>query len=368
MTRVELQSLRKEFRTPSGVEVAVDDISLEIADGEFVTFVGPSGCGKTTTLRCIAGLETPTSGRILFDGEDISNVPANKRNIGMMFQNIALYPHMTVRDNIGYPLKVRGVRKEPRAEQSREGAEMMQVGDLLEKYPGELSGGQRQRTALARTVVQEPRLFLMDEPLSDLDAKLKVEIRKEMQKIHRRLEITTIYVTHDQEEALTMSDKVVVMNDGDVEQIDTPDGLYTQPTNTFVAEFIGNPSMNFLDVGIESVDGSAVTISIDERSVTYEFDLPEQKSLDPEAILGFRPEAVELGSDNGDLDAEIVLIERIGDRLLVTLESAHGELRATVPAKARFQEGETVQVTIDKDRAHLFDAGSGELIAGGTDV
>jgi len=368
MTRVELQSLRKEFRTPGGIEVAVDDITLDIEDGEFVTFVGPSGCGKTTTLRCIAGLETPTSGQIRFDGEDISHVQAPKRNIGMMFQNIALYPHMTVRDNIAYPLKVRGVSKESRFEQSKEGAELMQVGDLLEKYPGELSGGQRQRTALARTVVQEPRLFLMDEPLSDLDAKLKVEVRKEMQKLHKRLGITTIYVTHDQEEALTMSDKVVVMNDGHVEQMDTPDGLYTHPANTFVAEFIGNPAMNFLTVDVESVDGESVVLSIDGAPHEFAFEVHDPDALGSTATLGFRPEAVSIGGEAGDLPAEVVLVERIGDRLLVTMDSDHGEIRATVSARDRVDEDGTVQLTIDKRRAHLFSVESGDLVAGGPDL
>lgn len=231
MSTISIRDLRKEFNVSSGTEVAVDDVSMDIEDGEFVTLVGPSGCGKTTTLRCIAGLEQPTSGQIIFDEQDVTDVPAEKRKLAMMFQNIALYPHMSIRDNIVYPLKVQGMPKEERYEKAREAATVMQIPDMLDKKPGDLSGGQRQRAALARTVVQDPIAFLMDEPLSDLDAKLKVEIRREILNVHARIGQPTIYVTHDQEEALTMSDRIAVMNDGRIEQFGTREEVYYYPNN-----------------------------------------------------------------------------------------------------------------------------------------
>ena len=367
MTAVELTRLRKEFTVPSGTEVAVDDIDLEIQESEFVTLVGPSGCGKTTTLRCIAGLETPTSGEIRFNGRDIVDVPANKRNISMMFQNIALYPHMTIRENIAYPLKVRAVPKGERNERAKEAAELMQVGDLLEKYPAELSGGQRQRAALARTWMQDPQLFLMDEPLSDLDAKLKVEIRKEIQRLHKKINRSTVYVTHDQEEAMTMSDRIVVMNGGKIEQVGTPDELYGSPANTFIAEFIGNPSMNFLSAEVVDRGTDTATLRIDGTEIENVYTDLDQLD-EGQVTLGVRPESVEITSDGDGLRGEILLIERIGDRLLVTIEGSQGEIRATTSVNQPFSEGEEVSIQFDRRSTHLFDAEAGTHLASGPDV
>ena len=360
---VTIENLRKEFSVIGGVEVAVNDISFEIGATEFVSLVGPSGCGKTTTLRCIAGLEAPTSGRILFGNRDVIDIPANKRNLAMMFQNIALYPHMTIMDNIAYPLKVRGVIKKERYEQARNAAEIMQIPNMLEKYPGELSGGQRQRAALARTIVQDPMAFLMDEPLSDLDAKLKVEVRKEIQRVHRRVERPTLYVTHDQEEAMTMSDRIAVMNNGDIEQIGTPEEMYSRPKNVFVAQFIGNPSMNFLDGSYDS-RGDIVTVSTNGNQFELDADLREEPTTE-EVMIGIRPEAVKLLDGNrGDFSGELQLVERIGDRILATVDgpTQDGEVRATVSADHSLNEGETVGMELNRDRVYFFDANSGEAI------
>ena len=360
---VTIENLRKEFKVIGGVEVAVDDISFEIGASEFVSLVGPSGCGKTTTLRCIAGLETPTSGRILFGNRDVIDVPANKRNLAMMFQNIALYPHMTIMDNIAYPLKVRGVIKKERYEQARNAAEIMQIQNMLEKYPGELSGGQRQRAALARTIVQDPMAFLMDEPLSDLDAKLKVEVRKEIQRVHKRVGRPTLYVTHDQEEAMTMSDRIAVMNNGDIEQIGTPEEMYSRPKNVFVAQFIGNPSMNFFD-GTHDPAADVVAVSASGNQFELEADLRREPTTG-EVTVGVRPESVRLlNEERGDFLGELQLVERIGDRILATVDgpTQDGEVRATVSADHSLDEGETVGMELNRDRVYFFDASTGEAI------
>ncbi|QLG29905.1 ABC transporter ATP-binding protein (plasmid) [Halorarum halophilum] len=360
---VTIDNLRKEFKVIGGVEVAVDDINFEIGENEFVSLVGPSGCGKTTTLRCVAGLETPTSGRILFGNRDVSDVPANKRNLAMMFQNIALYPHMTIKDNIAYPLKVRGVVKAERYDEAKKAAEIMQIPDMLEKYPGELSGGQRQRAALARTIVQDPSAFLMDEPLSDLDAKLKVEVRKEIQRVHKRVKNPTLYVTHDQEEAMTMSDRIAVMNDGRIEQIGTPEEMYSKPKNMFVAQFIGNPSMNFLDAEYDSSTHTVDMAAGDER-VRLSVNLDREPGSD-DVVVGVRPEAVSLLPDGqGDFSGRLQLVERIGDRILSTVDGPthDGEIRATVSADHDLEEGEIVGMELNRDRLYFFDAGTGDAV------
>lgn len=356
MAKVEIQTLRKEFSVPTGIETAVDDISFTIDDEEFISVLGPSGCGKTTTLRCIAGLETPTSGSVSFGGRDVTHLPANKRDIALMFQNIALYPHMTIRENIGYPLKVRHVKNEQRNSEVDRVAELMQISELLDKYPGELSGGQRQRAALARTIIQDPVVFLMDEPLSDLDAKLKAEIRKEIQRIHRQLQGTTIYVTHDQEEAMTMSDRIIVMNQGDIVQIGTPRELYIEPINKFVAQFIGNPSMNFIDVDVESRNRDSVDVSIDNTIYSLSMD-PNHDLTGSVVTVGFRPESVSFESSGNtvDIEAEVILTEYIGDRMLVTLEGSQGELRAAADPEIEVDEGEKTTISVAKSSIYLFD-------------
>jgi len=364
---IKLDALQKEYSVPDGTEVAVDGVNLEIGDKEFVSLVGPSGCGKSTTLRCIAGLETPTDGEIHLGDEDITDKPTNKRGLAMMFQNIALYPHMDIEENISYPLKVHGVSTDVQRKEAKRAAEIMQIGDLLKKYPGELSGGQRQRAALARTIVQEPGAFLMDEPLSDLDAKLKVEIRKEIQRVHARVERPTLYVTHDQEEAMTMSDRIVVMNDGIFEQMGTPDELYQEPVNIFVAQFIGNPTMNLIHGSFEAVDDDSIVVETD--SGQFEFPV-ESILMDPQgsdAVIGFRPEMATLVEDssNGDIEAELALIERIGDRILATLNGPEGEIRAIIPVEHELVVGQTVGVRFDRQNIHLFDGESSKIVARG---
>jgi multiple sugar transport system ATP-binding protein len=366
MTTIQIESLRKEYDVSGGVEVAVNGVDLEVEE-EFLTLVGPSGCGKTTTLRCIAGLEHPTSGSIQFDEEDLTEVPPNKRNLAMMFQNIALYPHMKVWKNISYPLKVRNVPKDERYDEAKRAAAVVQVEDLLDKYPGELSGGQRQRAALARTLTQSPRAFLMDEPLSDLDAKLKVEIRKEIQQVHKQVQKPTVYVTHDQEEAMTMSDRVAVMNDGEIVQVGTPDELYERPETKFVAKFIGNPTMNFISASIESVDDDTCLIRIGEDEIRFEVGYYHEEPTDSEATVGFRPEGllVTEDPDQADLTGDIRLLERIGDRKLAHVDTPEGEIRVTIPANTALREGERAYLRMERGKLFIFDSSANHLIVRG---
>ena len=361
---VEISNLKKVYDVGNGKEVAVDNVSFSLKEGEFLTIVGPSGCGKTTTLRCIAGLEIPTSGKIHFEGIDVTNVPANKRDLAMMFQNIALYPHMKIIDNISYPLKLQRVSKEQRYDEAKEAAEIMQIPELLDKYPGELSGGQRQRAALARTMVQEPIAFLMDEPLSDLDAKLKIEIRKEIQKVHRRLGRPTVYVTHDQEEALTMSDRIAVMNDGNLEQIGTRDEIYNYPNNKFVAKFIGNPSINEINSKIISCNKDAGTVSIYDKTFEFEPDLYTDLATPRDAIVGVRPQSVKISEsiENADFEGKLQLLEPVNDRALARIDGPKSEIRALVSTGSNVQEGDTVGVSFDVHNLYFFDKKTGELI------
>lgn len=362
---VTVDSLTKIYSVPSGEEVAVDGVSMEIGDDEFISLVGPSGCGKSTTLRCVAGLEAPTSGRITINGEDVTDTAPNKRGLAMMFQDIALYPHMTVANNIAYPLKVRGVPKDERRERARDAAEIMRITELMDKYPGELSGGQRQRTALARTIVYDPRAFLMDEPLSDLDAKLKVAIRKEIQRVHERVGKPTLYVTHDQGEALSMSDRVAVMNNGSIMGIGTPDELYHSPKNKFVASFIGDPSMNFVSGKVVRTTEDSITVEFHGNELELEATRGESSSDYVE--LGFRPEIVEVSTnpDEGYVSGTLELVERIGDRRLATIETSDGEIRALVADEQRLSEGSDVSVSFDSADIHLFDEETGKAIGHG---
>jgi multiple sugar transport system ATP-binding protein len=364
--KIEVNDLRKEYDVGSGTELAVDNISFDIGEEEFVTLVGPSGCGKTTTLRCIAGLETPTDGEILFDGEDITGTPSHKRNLSMMFQNIALYPHMKVWKNIAYPLKVRGVSEDVQRKEASEAAGTVHLSDeFLDKFPGDLSGGQRQRAALARTIVQEPFGFLMDEPLSDLDAKLQIRIRKEIQQVHRRLKKPTLYVTHDQEEAMTMSDRVVVMNDGNIEQVGNRDELYHYPENVFVAQFLGNPSMNFFDVDDFSVDEDTMQLAIDGSRLESRVDTYENGGPKSSVRLGIRPHDFNInpGDQSGVFDGTITLIEPVDDRAIVTIETESQDITATIPSDSGLQEGDNVSLGIETSGLYVFDEETTDLIA-----
>jgi multiple sugar transport system ATP-binding protein len=364
MAKLEVRNLRKEFDTPQGIEIAVDDISFEVEKDEFLTLVGPSGCGKTTTLRCIAGLETPTSGEILLDGEPINNIPPNKRDISMMFQSIALYPHMTVRQNIAYPLKVNHISKEDQKGPVEDVAELMQISDMLDKHPGDLSGGQRQRAALARTVIQDPELFLMDEPLSDLDAKLKKETRKEILKIHRRVKKSIMYVTHDQEEAMTMSDKMAVLNDGGIEQFGPPQEIFHKPNSIFIGQFIGSHGMNIVDGEITNNELSNI-LSLDEYG--YEIELPEQSTqIDPNTVkVGFRPEFTQINTNGGGggIEGTVELLETFGSETVATVNtSTEEQLLAVADSTREISEGMNVKITPNKNKIHLFDPESGDIL------
>jgi multiple sugar transport system ATP-binding protein len=349
--RVTLSDVRKSF---GAVEV-VKGLDLEIADGEFLVLLGPSGCGKTTALRMVAGLESVTAGRIAIGPRDVTEVLPKYRDIAMVFQSYALYPHMTVAANIGYPLKLRGA---PRAEveaQVRAAAAKVHLEDFLDRYPRELSGGQRQRVALARAIVRRPSVFLMDEPLSNLDAKLRTYMRAELKRLQGDLGVTTIYVTHDQIEAMTLAHRVAVMNKGVVQQIATPREIYDAPANLFVAGFIGSPPMNTLPGAIE--DGAFVTAA---GRVPVAGHAPR-----PAAVFGFRPEDARIvAPDEADLRATIYACELTGNETAVTC--AVGEAQVVVKMDKSFDLAPDTPVGLAVDRAKLclFDAATGERLVG----
>jgi multiple sugar transport system ATP-binding protein len=367
-SQISLQNLRKEFDVPTGVEVAVDGIDLEINQGEFVTLVGPSGCGKTTTLRCIAGLETATDGTLLLRGENALDTAPQDRDLAMVFQRTALYPHMTARENIEYPLKLAGMPRSERTEKVERAADIVQIDGLLDKYPGELSGGQQQRVAISRAIVRDPVAFLMDEPMSDLDEKLKRQMRKELGKIHKDLDATIIYVTHDQEEAMTMSDKIAVMNDGQAEQVGSPKEIYREPANDFVAQFIGSPEINLLDASLVSVDEEETVVDIENgprlRFETGEY-IPEKESED--VIVGFRPRKAEASSDpdHAGIDTTVSLHEPLGDEVLMYLDGPQGELRTVMPVDSEIDEGKHASIVPRVESLYLFNEKTGERFVRG---
>jgi multiple sugar transport system ATP-binding protein len=348
--RVELNRLEKRF----GDLIAVNDLSMTIEDGEFVSLVGPSGCGKTTTLRCIVGLEKPTSGIIAFDGKDVTDLSPQERNVAMVFQNYALYPHMTARKNMSFALRDEGLPKDEIESRIHETAEMLGISDHLDQKPGELSGGQKQRVALGRSLVRDPDVFLLDEPLSNLDAKLRIQMRAELQKIHQEYGTTTIYVTHDQEEAMTMSDRIAILNGGELQQFSSPEAAYSRPENRFVAGFIGSPSMNFIpcDYG--------------DRLVTEVFSLDISQSLEraeDASEVGVRPENISLSSENAQTMGTVNVFERLGSYNIVYVEPDRYDQEITVqtPADRRYEPGERVGLSVIEDRFHVF-AADGETI------
>ncbi|MEC8154331.1 MAG: ABC transporter ATP-binding protein [Pseudomonadota bacterium] len=344
MGEIQLRNLSKRW----GSFVGVDKFDLTIADREFLVLLGPSGCGKTTTMRMIAGLETPTDGEIFVDGAKINDLEPKDRDVAMVFQNYGLYPTMTVRENIRFPLKVRGV---PRAEHDamiHRAAEMVELGDLLDRLPKELSGGQRQRVALARAIVRRPTVFLMDEPLSNLDAKLRVSTRAQIKNLQHELAVTTIYVTHDQIEAMTLADRVVVMNKGEIQQIGTPTEIYDHPANTFVAGFIGSPAMNLVSGSISggTFTGPNVTIK-------------GLKADDGAITLGFRAEDVEVVKRGGDAKAPVYSMELLGDATQVSIRSGSEILSGKAPKDFRADIGAPIGFKIDPAVCHLFDPETG---------
>ncbi|WP_439524946.1 ABC transporter ATP-binding protein [Marivita sp.] len=347
MADVTLTNVRKQF----GTFVALENLDIEIKSGEFVALLGPSGCGKSTTLRMLAGLDFPTSGDISIDGRVVNDVAPGKRDIAMVFQSYALYPHMSVAENIAYPLKKRGVKAADRKVAVQKAAELLQLEPLLDRKPKQLSGGQQQRVALGRALVREPKVFLLDEPLSNLDAKLRSYMRAELIELHRRLGKTMVYVTHDQLEAMTMANRIAVMHGGKLQQFDTPDAVYNRPANRFVASFIGTPSMNQLE---GQVEGSRFLfaghgIEIDRNQFTDDLGSGA-------FVLGVRPEFVSIG--DGDVPAKIRLVENTGHEQIVTLELTDGtRLLARTDAGRRLDVGQTVQIGFHPDAIHLFAPG-----------
>ncbi len=363
---LEIRNLRKTYE--DGSIVAVDDLSIDIEEGEMLIFVGPSGCGKSTTLRSIAGLETVTSGNILLDGRDITNLSPQKRDIAMVFQDYALYPHMTARKNIGFGLKMgTDMPANERNERVERVAEMMDITDILDKRPPDLSGGQQQRVALGRAIVRDPAVFLMDEPLSNLDAKLRTKMRTEIQQIQQELAVTTIYVTHNQTEAMTMGDRIAVMNDGQLQQLGTPTNCYRNPSNMFVASFIGSPAMNFIDV---TYDAANRTVS-DESSLSHTVSEEVATALsDGEFVLGVRPEAFAVVDDptDGDISMTVTVVEPRGDVTYLFGEYNDTELTVTIPIRHRqlggqlYEEGQEVWLSVPEKFIYLFDRETTESI------
>jgi multiple sugar transport system ATP-binding protein len=362
MATVTLDNLRKEF--DNGRVVAVEGLDLDIEDGEFVTVVGPSGCGKTTTLRMIAGLERPTSGTIRIGGEDVTDISARQRDVAMVFQNYALYPHKTVFQNMEFGLRMStDLGKGERREKVEWAAEMMGIENLLEDKPDELSGGQKQRVALGRAIVREPEVFLFDEPLSNLDAKLRTTMRTEIQRLQNELDITAVYVTHDQEEAMTMCDRLVILKDGELQQVGAPKDTYDHPENEFVGGFIGSPSMNFLDVAAED-DGSRITLTDGEGfafqlSAEYSAALREASTSD-RFRLGVRPEDV-YTTDTGGTQTTVDVIEPVGSDNYLYLD-LRPDFIARVDADIEPAPGDTVRITFDESKIRLFEHETGDAV------
>ncbi len=361
MASLSLQHIDKTY--PNGFK-AVKDFNLEVADKEFIIFVGPSGCGKSTTLRMIAGLEDITGGEFKIDGKLMNDVEPKDRDIAMVFQNYALYPHMTVYDNMAFGLKLRKVPKDQIDKQVREAAKILDLDKLLDRKPKALSGGQRQRVAMGRAIVRNPKVFLMDEPLSNLDAKLRVQMRTEISRLHQRLGATIIYVTHDQTEAMTLGTRIVVMKDGVVQQIDSPQNLYDHPCNQFVAGFIGSPQMNFLDAKVE-VSGKDVYVNLSGSKMKVPADKAEKlikggydgKNI----VLGIRPEDVHDDEEfmakfpNDTIEATIKVYELLGAEVFLYFDFDGAQMTARVNPRTTARTGSKVKFAFDMTKTHYFD-------------
>jgi multiple sugar transport system ATP-binding protein len=352
---IRFQNVTKKF----GDSLVVDDLTLEIARGEFVVLLGPSGCGKTTTLRMLAGLETVTSGDIFIDDTRINDVPTQHRDLAMVFQSYALYPHMTIAENIGYPLRVRKQSPTERSGRVNKVAAMLDIAPLLDRKPRQLSGGERQRVALARAIVREPRAYLMDEPLSNLDARLRVQMRGELKRLQHQLSTTTVYVTHDQAEAMTLAHRVAVMKKGKLQQFDSPMNVYDYPANRFVAEFVGSPSMNLIEGSIDS-SNSFVRKELSVALPSTQFNRLSTK----EVTLGIRPEHLVVSSSPSPnaTPAIVYVVEQMGNETLVVIEVGDLKLMARAPADFRVAPESRVWFTLDVNKAHLFDRATGERV------
>ncbi len=379
MARVKLEGIRKMYQDSV---VAVHGVDLDVTDGEFVVLVGPSGCGKSTTLRMIAGLESITAGKLFIGDRMVNDVPPKNRDIAMVFQSYALYPHMTVHDNLAFALKLRGTPRAEIAQRVREAAVILGISELLDRTPRQLSGGQRQRVALGRAIVRHPQVFLFDEPLSNLDAQLRVQMRREIARLHQELDATMIYVTHDQVEAMTLGDRIVVMNNGHVQQIDTPMNLYDHPRNHFVAGFIGSPAMNFVDGEVIAGDllhfvaeGSAFTFAV-PPSLAERIAGLENRPL----TLGIRPEDVSVVMESGPTifagestivhppttaPARLDLVEALGNEVFIYASIGPYTITARIAPQPLPSLGDPITLAFDLAKAHFFDRESGDRVGKG---
>jgi multiple sugar transport system ATP-binding protein len=371
MASLSLRGIYKKY--PGGV-VAVSDVNLEIRDKEFIILVGPSGCGKSTTLRMIAGLEEISEGELYIGDRLVNDIAPKDRDIAMVFQNYALYPHMTVFENMAFGLKLRKVPKDEIARKVEEAARILDLSHLLDRKPKAMSGGQRQRVALGRAIVRSPKVFLLDEPLSNLDAKLRAQMRPEISKLHKKLGTTFIYVTHDQTEAMTMGDRIVVMKDGFVQQIDTPQALYENPVNKFVAGFLGSPQMNFIDAVLKKNDNQEYYVEFGSedsktaRGNKYQIVVPASKAVpelekyvDREVTLGIRPESVHdeevylSQATTGIIDCKVEITEMMGAETFLYLECEGIPITARVNPRSTARPQDTIKVVLDANKIHLFD-------------
>jgi multiple sugar transport system ATP-binding protein len=363
VARIVLEGVTKRFKG----SVAVDHLDLEVEDGEFLVIVGPSGCGKTTTLRMLAGFDTPTSGSVIIGGKRVNDVPPKDRNLAMVFQNYALFPHMTVEKNLAYGLKVRHEAKASIRPQIGEVAEMLGIERLLGRKPAELSGGERQRVALGRALLRKPQAFLLDEPLSNLDAALRTQMRTELQRIHRQFPVTTIYVTHDQVEAMTMADRVALMHQGRLQQIATPEALYEEPASAFVAGFIGSPKINLVPGRVHQ-DGTSVVVSCMscEIPVNGSAGAALTASSAGSLLVGFRPEEIRLASERAGglpvVTGTVEVIEPLGPETHVVVRVGDELLTCKFPARSGLTVGAAISLELDVAQMKLFDAASGDRV------
>jgi multiple sugar transport system ATP-binding protein len=373
MASVTLRGVRKVYQQGGRDVIAVYGVDLEVADGELVVLVGPSGCGKSTTLRMVAGLESISAGEILIDGRLVNDVPANDRDIAMVFQSYALYPHMTAYDNMAFALKLRGMPKTEIDTRVKDAAGILGIMDLLGRKPRDMSGGQRQRVAVGRAIVRHPRVFLFDEPLSNLDAKLRVQMRREIARLHQQLNATMLYVTHDQVEAMTLGDRIVVLDRGYVQQIGTPMRLYERPKNIFVAAFIGSPSMNLLAGTLVGGDGTG---TLEFREADGGFSLPLGAEWGTRLLsrvgsavtLGIRPEDIDIApggsaaANAGTVRVRLDVVEPLGSEAFLSARIGAREISARVPPRGLPTAGSEVDLVFNRERLHFFDAETGETL------
>jgi len=376
MARVKLEHVTKRYDDGGEEVIAVDDMNLDIDHGEFICFVGPSGCGKSTTMETIAGLTIPTEGKVFIGDRDVTNLPPKDRGIAMVFQNIALFPHMDVYDNISFGLRLRDYPQDEIDRRVERAADIVQLEGMLSRMPDEMSGGQRQRVAIARAIVRNPDVFLMDEPLANLDAKLKVHMRTELQRLHKELDTTIIYVTHDQEEAMTMSDRIAILDTGSLQQIDPPLTCYNEPDNLFVAGFIGSPSMNFVEASV-----SDSQLETENFELSFDAATVDGVGVGDDLTLGIRPEDVypvqnieEVGDPSMRITATVDVLEPLGDEIFAYLligegdtsmedtQTTNNQLLMSIEPDSEIAEEDEIEVVLDRHKTHLFDRASGEAI------